>query len=794
MERNNPGEWMQAGCFWGIDDEEGMKRADPIRVHEYFGLLDSEYPDGFFPYQLHESYAMYMQELGARNGGIFANIMGKGKTLSAWLMLFIGYHHLRLHLEIKRAILDRDNTVHNVPGMAYLDKERRCPSGRSANRPFRCPCDPESEFYGYEPRLAATFISGYGQSIEAWRSEYEKLFARSKWVQPDMDLQFRVIFDTDPKGHRPSTPTTTEAERREMQRAVDFNALEKRWNEEANRLKRTFKVGGIQQTEHPRWRVAPDSRHNDKRATVHRPSPTAGRFVIITKHNMINARVRRVFDKRHITMMRKITKNGRTEIEKSVDVQSPMMVYGRTIYDEFHNAKNRNTQFCQLYIYMRTSNMGYQWKSWALSGTPFEAGPAEVMTFIGLALVCLEEALDEQGNRVLGNWWHAYEDDYGETRRATKIKVFKELSGGKAMEQSKLWVKLACDQANGGNVAKTKEYHKAIDLAARALETFMIRRTNATKNPWGVCTSSIKGDFRTVYRPCIAANFTSTIENCMQQCLGVLQREGEATDQLRGKSVFSRHELISYATYPGLAEFKAALLKQRGSGVYNNFSNKEVGALIMNPDQPSIFNEHIHLIIKGSAKFERLAEICFLVRGSTRQDKCQPADPAAKVPAKILVGTVKPIVGYITLLGLRSKFGVDNVEYLPGGLDQVSSKKRQDNWRRNDGPFILIASVGAFAESITLTEANTVVLMEPQDRTNIQDQFIFRVYRIGQTESLTHGYILYNPHSPVEQKQLAKQKFKAKARDAITGEVERVAPSFTDTGCSIDTPYLPNGM
>jgi len=92
-----------------------------------------------------------------------------------------------------------------------------------------------------------------------------------------------------------------------------------------------------------------------------------------------------------------------------------------------------------------------------------------------------------------------------------------------------------------------------------------------------------------------------------------------------------------------------------------------------------------------------------------------------------------------------------------------------NTWRDPNGPWIMVASM-AFAEAITLTEASMVIIMEPQDRQNIQDQFIFRVYRLGQLSRVCVGLILYNPLSELEIGILSKQIVKTASRDGLQGE------------------------
>jgi len=57
-------------------------------------------------------------------------------------------------------------------------------------------------------------------------------------------------------------------------------------------------------------------------------------------------------------------------------------------------------------------------------------------------------------------------------------------------------------------------------------------------------------------------------------------------------------------------------------------------------------------------------------------------------------------------------------------------------------------------------------MMEPQDRMAKQDQFLFRVFRIGQQARLW-GYILYNPDCEKEEKVLRRQHLRSSWKGLI---------------------------
>ncbi|KAH4048261.1 hypothetical protein HBH49_155950 [Parastagonospora nodorum] len=80
----------------------------------------------------------------------------------------------------------------------------------------------------------------------------------------------------------------------------------------------------------------------------------------------------------------------------------------------------------------------------------------------------------------------------------------------------------------------------------------------------------------------------------------------------------------------------------------------------------------------------------------------------------------------------------------------------------------IIVALMAFAEAITLIEATHVVIIEPQDRQNTQDQFIFRVI------------VYFNPDSELELKVLGKQDVKTTSRDKLQGRGSTVTDQRID--------------
>ncbi|KAH5096786.1 hypothetical protein HBH71_250090 [Parastagonospora nodorum] len=95
------------------------------------------------------------------------------------------------------------------------------------------------------------------------------------------------------------------------------------------------------------------------------------------------------------------------------------------------------------------------------------------------------------------------------------------------------------------------------------------------------------------------------------------------------------------------------------------------------------------------------------------------------------------------LLGLREKFSNESVLVMQRGMTQHEINLK----------LIIVASI-VFAEAIILIEATHVVIIEPQDRQNTQNQFII---------------IYFNLDSELELKVLGKQDVKITSRDKLQG-------------------------
>ncbi|KAH6333610.1 hypothetical protein HBI37_170910 [Parastagonospora nodorum] len=369
-------------------------------------------------------------------------------------------------------------------------------------------------------------------------------------------------------------------------------------------------------------------------ATKHRSAPLAARFVIVCSFRKVDKHVFRAYNIISVTAQRTIIRKGGPYVEK------------RAILLPGH-------------------------KAWALSGTPIEQGLNEILIFVSLALISL------QNKKGVSNWFNATD----KRDSVTGDRIYK-------MEDTVYWL-----------IAETLSHRTRQNTALNSL---------AMAKQWRNIIANVKHDaseHESSYN-CLCPDFLSTVQNAEQQCRDILEKEGLNELEASRRVIFNCFEMQAIASYPALATLKAAYVKD----------------LFTNLSKDYFLVREARAITKSSLKFQNLSNLCSEVEilGTLSRTWSIAAEDAAKaantplppkeVCAKILIGSYKPIV----------------------------------QARDPDGPWIMVASM-AFAEAITLTEATHVVIMEPQDRQNTQDQFII---------------VYFNPDSELELKVLGKQDVK----------------------------------
>ena len=774
MEHCKLNEWQETASFFGIE-VENLQKGESLSLPRAWGLTIP-----FTPYQLTEAYILYKKERSNDNGGIFANMMGMGKTRAMLLMLLIGHVHWLNWQDVTRARANGDRSRHR----AVQDGREPCPTANE--RTFHCACEAYPSM-PEKPRTCPTMVSGWGRAVDAWKKEVVYMgLNKSKWCKPSDPLALRLCFMDDT--HPPDMGPPTRAEEVEMR--IDPNVDVHLANHNRNVLPREYTLNGEKLTETITWSVVDKGMPEVyPEATKDCPAPSAGRFIIICGHTTLQRRVLNRYNSMHVKIHRTVTKKGVGSVESmSIPIPGHVTLWGRIVFDEFHNCKSEDTIIGTLYRDLRQHNRGYQWKAWALSGTPMEKGMHEILIFVSLALVGLE------ASDGISNWYEPYgkpdaNDCYNYriqdevytsiAKNTTSQNRGKKMIAGLAM--ARRWANVISKAKDGiENVTKSEEYKELMEIGIKISARFMLRRTLVTQDPWGKKISGIKGDFLTWFRPCALDDYESLVDDATQRCRTVLMQEGLDVQEANETMIFNCSEMQAIASYLLLAILKAQGYEKNGSKNTKRLVSDNIQQFFATPDN-NLIAWNITDIAKHSKKYWALEQECKRVSATKTPNPhwSQAADSEARkkgkprppktMSAKILIGSYKPLVQLVTWLALRKKYGKDKVLLLKGGMKKSLVEEVQEKWRDPTGPFIIVASM-AFAEAITLIEASTVVIMEPQDRQNTQDQFMFRVYRLGQLADICSGMILYNPASDLEVGVLSKQFVKTASRDGLQGE------------------------
>ncbi|KAH5184382.1 hypothetical protein HBH77_178390 [Parastagonospora nodorum] len=617
MEHCTLEEWTSAAVFFGvlIDDLQNKRT---IKLLACWGV---------------NAYILYFKELLSDNGGIFANAMGMGKTRAMVLAVLIGHVYFKNWTEVQNARAEGDATEYN----AVDDDDKPCPT--EGERTFYCACE-RSLSFNAEPRQAATMMTGWGRAADAWKNEVVAMdLANSTWCDPSDPLALRFCFFSDSPPENMGRPTKEEA----MEMRIDTTDAISKALAAANKLVAlwSYVLGG---------------------ATKHCLAPSAARFVIVCGFRKVDKHVFRAYNTISVTAQRTIIRKGGPYVEKrAILLPGHVTVWGRTVFDEFHNCKSEGTIIAKFYQDIRSHNHGYQWKAWALKG--------------------------------VSNWFNATD----KRDSVTGDRIYK------------------MEDAVYRSIAETLS-HRTSAVAQR----FMLKRTLKTRDPWGKLISGIKGDFLPYFQSCLCPDFLSTVQNAEQQCRDILEKEGLDESEASRRVIFNCFEMQAIASYPALATLKAAQFKTYGSCKVKRFTLNSVKDLFTNLSKDYFLVREARAITKSSLKFQNLSNLCSEVEilGTLSRTWSIAAEDAAKaantllppkeVRAKILIGSYKPIVQAVTWLGLREKFGDESVLVMQGGMTQHEINLKLAKWRDPDGPWIMVALM-AFAEAITLTEATHVL-------------------------------------------------------------------------------------
>jgi hypothetical protein len=183
----------------------------------------------------------------------------------------------------------------------------------------------------------------------------------------------------------------TDAEVSEMM--IDPSAQKHLDKYNKNVMPRKYTKGGTEREETVHWELVNKALAVHPGATANCPAQSSGRFIIVCAFSTLQKRVLAKYNTMSVPIVCQVYKKGsKTRERQQLLLPGYVVVWGCIIFDEFYNCKLENTIMGTLYSALRLHNRGYQWKAWAMSGTPMERGLYEILIFITLALVRLADS------------------------------------------------------------------------------------------------------------------------------------------------------------------------------------------------------------------------------------------------------------------------------------------------------------------------------------------------------------------------------------------------------------------
>ncbi|KAJ7821729.1 P-loop containing nucleoside triphosphate hydrolase protein, partial [Mycena leptocephala] len=166
------------------------------------------------------------------------------------------------------------------------------------------------------------------------------------------------------------------------------------------------------------------------------------------------------------------------------------------------------------------------------------------------------------------------------------------------------------------------------------------------------------------------------------------------------------------------------------------------------PEEPGTDDPNAGLV-RSSAKLEALTG---LIGQLAPKDKC--------LVFSVFVKFLRLVKGW-----LRQK-GIQSVLY-HGGMNEARRTQAIAEFQREDGPRVLLLSLGAGAFGLNLTAANNVFLMDPWWQPAIERQAIDRVNRIGQTKPVNVFRLI--AHNTIEHRVIQIQEDKSRIAQLALG-------------------------
>ena len=138
-------------------------------------------------------------------------------------------------------------------------------------------------------------VSGYLNPTDAWISDYKRVLSSSKGVQESSDVKWPLYFKfaysqsvrmTDRLPLANQLPPKDSLEWMELRLAINYDAHVRRANE--TKTARIYTKGGKQLSTNEDWHLVCDN--NFLGVTLSIPALLSGRFVLVTKHFLLEGR------------------------------------------------------------------------------------------------------------------------------------------------------------------------------------------------------------------------------------------------------------------------------------------------------------------------------------------------------------------------------------------------------------------------------------------------------------------------------------------------------------------------
>ncbi|EAT91015.1 hypothetical protein SNOG_01366 [Parastagonospora nodorum SN15] len=196
-----------------------------------------------------------------------------------------------------------------------------------------------------------------GRAADAWKNEVVAMDpANSTLCDPSDPLVVRFCIFSDPALENIGIPTNEEVVEMQTDTATAL-ADELAAVNKSVRLQ-TFTLKILEHVETVHWTMAEANMpavHPE--ATKHRPAPSAARFALVRGFGKVDRHVFRADNTMSVTAQRTITRKGILQVEtNAILLPGHVTVWGRTVFDEFHNCKSEGTIMAKFYKDLRKYN------------------------------------------------------------------------------------------------------------------------------------------------------------------------------------------------------------------------------------------------------------------------------------------------------------------------------------------------------------------------------------------------------------------------------------------------------